>query len=72
MSWDDPAYVVARKARAVAYADFCRAAGANPHRMGTPEFQAYYEREVLPVKEVFMKAAEAFTAEAGRVQEGKP
>lgn len=71
--WEDPAYVVARKARAEAYSEFCRVAGANPYRRGTPEFQAYYEKEVMPVKAVFMEAADAFTAEAGRVAgEGKP
>lgn len=71
-AWEDPAYVVARKARAVAYAEFCRVAGANPHRRGTQEFQAYYEREVMPVRAVFIEAADVFIAESGRVaKEGK-
>lgn len=65
--WDDPAYVSARRARAEAYAEFCRVAGANPHRLGQPGFQAYYESEVLPVRAVFLQAADALTAEAARV-----
>jgi hypothetical protein len=65
--WADPAYVAARKARAVAYADFCRVAGANPHRLGQPEFQVYYESEVMPVRAVFLEAADALTAESARV-----
>lgn len=68
--WSDPAYVAARRVWAAAYAEFCRVAGANPHRWGEPEHRDYYDREVLPVKAVWIKAAADYRAEEMRVMAG--
>jgi hypothetical protein len=65
--WDDPDYVAAKKARAEAYAEFCTVAAANPHRDGGPEFMAYYETNVAPVKEAWIAAQRTFNAESARI-----
>lgn len=65
--WADPEYRAARRARAVAYAEFCRVAGANPHRLGQPGFQEHYEAVVVPVRDAFMEAVANAGAEQARV-----
>lgn len=65
--WSDPEYRAALKARIAAYLAFSRAAGENPHKRDDPEFMAYYETEVAPLRVSYWEAADALRAETARV-----
>jgi hypothetical protein len=65
--WADPEYRAAKLARAEAYAEFCTAAGANPHMAGKPAWFEYYKIHVQPLRLAFMAASDRWRAETARV-----
>ena len=67
LDWTDPAYVTAKIARAHAYSEFCRVAGANPYRYGQDGFDHYYQCFTVPARNIFLNAHIKFRAETQRV-----
>jgi hypothetical protein len=65
--WDDAGYVAAKAARSTAYAVFCAAADANPHRASEPEWFEYYKIHVQPLRLAFMGASDLWRAEIARL-----